>query len=95
MVAMTRTGMCWAYSSAASTTSRSPIPAMSSLQYARVEASSFSIAWGANAGSSRRRAPWWNGGSDVMGGAIPAGAISMGGRNGDMTTLRDVNRSVS
>ena len=53
------------------------------------------MAWGEKAGSRRRRAGLWNGGSDEMGGAMPAGASSSGGRNGDITTLRDVNRSVS
>jgi hypothetical protein len=52
-------------------------------------------AWGEKAGSNMRRAPWWKGGSEVMGGATPAGAISRGARKFETTTLRDVNRSVS
>ena len=54
-----------------------------------------SIAWGEKTGSSIRRASWWNGGSDEIGGAMPAGASSIGGRNSLTTTLRDVKRSVS
>ena len=52
------------------------------------------MAWGEKAGSNRRRAPWWKGGSDEMGGAMPMGARS-GGRYSVTTTLRDVKCSVS
>ena len=52
------------------------------------------MACGANAGSSSRRAPWWNGGSDEIGGAIPRGAMS-GGRNSVTMMLREVKFSVS
>ena len=44
----------------------------------RVAGSRSWIGRGANAGSSRRRAKAWNGGSDVMGGAPPMGAGSSG-----------------
>jgi hypothetical protein len=52
---------------------------------------------GENAGSSNRRACWWNGGSDVMGGAMPigAGGASSPGRRSLTMTLRDVKCSVS
>ena len=46
------------------------------------------------AGSSNRRAPWWNGGSDEMGGAMPCGAGIIG-RWLVTKTLRDVKCSVS
>ncbi len=80
MSAITRTGMCCAYRSAASTMSApetpSALPARpaqisssSSRQLSRAAGSHLSISLGANAGSSRRRAPAWNGGSDVIGGA--------------------------
>ena len=52
---------------------------------------------GENAGSKRRRARAWNGGSDVMGGARPIGAgrSSGPGRTSLTTTDRDVKCSVS
>ena len=53
------------------------------------------MACGEKIGSSIRRASWWYGGSDEIGGAMPAGASSIGGRNSLTTTLRDVKRSVS
>jgi hypothetical protein len=87
--------MCWAYSSAASTTSRPFMGASSSSQYARVAGSSLSTACGEKIGSSIRRAPLWYGGSDEIGGATPAGDSSIGGRNSLTMTLREVNRSVS
>ena len=68
---------------------------ISSSQYARVDGSSLSMACGEKIGRSIRRAPWWYGGSDEIGGAMPAGASIAGGRNSLTTTLRDVNRSVS
>ena len=52
------------------------------------------MALGEKAGSSRRRAPWWNGGSDEMGGAMPRGA-GASGRPSVTTTEREVKCSVS
>ncbi len=43
-----------------------------------MKGSSGAIAFGVNSGSSSRRAPWWKGGSDEIGGAIPTGAMSPG-----------------
>ena len=53
--------------------------------------------FGENAGSNRRRASAWNGGSEVMGGARPMGAgrSSGPGRSSLTTTERDVKFSVS
>ena len=95
MWAITRTGMCWAYSTAASTTSLPSSEDSSEWQNSRVAGSSRSIAFGAKAGSSRRRASWWNGGSDEIGGDTPCGAVSNGGRWLPITTMRDEKRSVS
>ena len=77
MLAMTRTGMCWAYSSAASTTSL-PSQLVDQLlgSTPRVDGSSLAMAWGEKIGSSMRRASWWYGGSEEIGGAMPAGASS-------------------
>src|SRR3954470_21557358 len=63
MWAMTRTGMCCEYSSAASMMSRPRIASINSSQYVRVYGSSFSIAWGGKGGSKQRRAPLWDGGA--------------------------------
>ncbi len=60
----------------------------------RVDGSSASMACGAKAGSSRRRAPWWNGGSDEIGGATPRGAGAIG-RPSFTMTFREVKCSVS
>ena len=48
-----------------------------------------------NAGSSSFRAPWWNGGSEVIGGVPPTGAIDGSGRKLLITTDREVKRSLS
>ncbi len=56
--------------------------------------SSGAMALGEKAGSSSRRASWWNGGSDEMGGAMPMGA-GASGRPSFTMTLRDVKCSVS
>src|SRR5690606_31734939 len=64
-------------------------------QYSRVEGSSLATLWGENAGSNMRRASAWKGGSDEMGGAIPSGASSIGGRWLLTMMLRDVKCSVS
>ena len=53
------------------------------------------MAWGEKMGRSIRRASLWKGGSEEIGGAMPAGASSTGGRNSLTTTLREVKRSVS
>ena len=53
------------------------------------------MACGANGGSSSRRASWWNGGSDEIGGETPTGATSWAGRVLLITTERDEKRSVS
>ena len=53
------------------------------------------MACGANAGSSRRRASWWKGGSDEIGGATPIGVRGAIGRPSFTMTLRDVKCSVS
>jgi hypothetical protein len=50
---------------------------------------------GEKIGKSIRRDPAWYGGSAEMGGAIPAGASSNGGRWAPMMTLREVKCSVS
>ena len=98
MRAITLTGMLCAYWIAASTTVSlgvtSPMRSSSSLQSTRTSASHGSIAFGENAGSSSRRAIWWNGGSLVMGGAGPTGA-GMIGRVVDTMTPRLVKWSVS
>ncbi len=65
MSAMTRIGMCCAYSAAASVTSRPSSLSMSSWQNARVGGSCRLIAVLVNAPSSSLRAWWWNGGSLV------------------------------
>ncbi len=52
------------------------------------------MARGANAGRSSRRAPWWNGGSDEIGGAMPTRRRASG-RMWVTTTLREVKCSVS
>src|SRR4051794_15066605 len=53
------------------------------------------MACGEKMGRSIRRASLWEGGSDEIGGARPAGASSPGGRNSLTTTLREVKRPVS
>ena len=77
MRAITLTGMCWAYCSAASTTvtpgSMSPIASRRCRHSVRISGSHGSICRGANGGSSSRRAKAWNGGSLVIGGAPPIG----------------------
>ena len=85
MWAMTRTGMCCAYSSAASTSVRpdATMSSISSRQKARVGSSSGLIAFGENAGSRMRRACSWKGGSEVMGGAKPTGAGMPGRKSRD------------
>ena len=95
MSAMTRIGMCCAYSAAASTTSRPSSLSMSSWQNARVAGSCRLIAVLVNAPSSSLRAWWWNGGSEEMGGEPPIGAMSAGGRKLPMMIDREENRSVS
>jgi len=87
--------MCWAYSTAASTSRRSPKASISSWQYARVAGSRVSTAFLVKAGSSNRRASWWNGGSDEIGGDVPTGARSSDGRTLLMTTEREEKESVS
>src|SRR3954453_19749462 len=82
MSAMTRIGMCWAYSAAASTTSRPATPSTSDSQYARVAGSNRLTAVLVNAGSSSLRASWWNGGGDQIGGGGPAAAGGPGGGGG-------------
>ena len=97
--AMMSTGMCWLYSSAASTSVRSPILSMRSLHIFSILERSGSIFFGENAGSSRRRAPAWKGGSLVIGGAPPMGAGAASstwlGFSWPTTTLRLVKWSVS
>ena len=95
MSAMTRIGMCCAYSAAASTTSRPSNPSMSEWQNARVAASCLATAVLVNAGSSSLRASWWNGGSEEIGGAPPTGARSGGGRKLLMMIAREEKCSVS
>ncbi len=80
MSAITRMGMCCAYSCAASTTSRPSNPSSSDWQNALVAGSCLPTAVFVNAGSSSLRASWWNGGSEEMGGDPPTGASSRGGR---------------
>ena len=67
--AMTRDGICCAYSTAASARPRSTKRSMSDRQSARVPASCFSTARGANAGSRSRRDQPCSGGSESIGGA--------------------------
>jgi len=97
MRAITRSGMSCAYSTAASNSFLPAIASSSSLHNARVYGSMPLMIFGPNAGNSRRRASWWNGGSEVMGGAIPIGAgrSSSFGRSSLITTERDVKCSVS
>jgi hypothetical protein len=95
MSAITRTGMCWAYSVAASTTSRPAKASISEWQNARVAGSCLLMADLVNGGSSSLRASWWNGGSEEMGGEPPMGASSSGGRKLLMMIDREENRSVS
>jgi hypothetical protein len=94
---ITRTGMCCAYSSAASKVVWPVVVSSNSLQSSRVYGSSAAIGFGANAGNSNRRANAWNGGSDVMGGATPIGAgrSSGPGRKSLTMTCREVKCSVS
>ena len=95
MSAITRIGMCCAYSAAASTTSRPAKPSSRLSQNARVAASCVPTEARVNAGSSSLRASWWNGGSDEIGGVPPTGAMSWDGRKLLMTMARDEKRSVS
>ena len=71
MSAITRTGMCWAYSVAASTSSRpfSLMAAIRSRHVSRALGSQLSIAFGEKNSSRNFRAIAWNGGSEVIGGA--------------------------
>ena len=57
--------------------------------------SSFFTACRVKTVSSSLRAPWWNGGSDEMGGATPTGASSSGGRKLLAMMARDEKSSVS
>ena len=95
MSAMTRIGICCAYSAAASTTSRPSKESMSEWQNALVGASRVLTAVFVKAGSSSLRASWWNGGSEVIGGEPPIGASSRGGRKLPMMIDRDEKCSVS
>ena len=52
---MTRTGMCWAYSTAASKLARPSVAASSSRHSSRVNGSRAAIGLGVKAGSSIRR----------------------------------------
>src|ERR1700729_3105140 len=79
MSAITRIGMCWAYSLAASMTARSPNASMREWQNALVAGSCLATAALVNAGSSSLRASWWNGGAEEIGGAPPPRAPSAGG----------------
>src|SRR4029077_7081948 len=79
MSAMTRIGMCCAYSAAASTASRPSNVSMSSWQNARVAGSCRLIAVLVNAPSSSLRACWWNGGGGGNGGRAPDGGGARGG----------------
>jgi hypothetical protein len=94
---MTRTGMCWAYSMAASKLARPAVASSSSRHSSRVNGSRASMVLGAKAGSSILRTMAWKGGSEVMGGASPMGAgrSSGPGRRSLTTTERDVKFSVS
>src|SRR3954469_14144951 len=95
MSAMTRIGMCWAYSAAASTTSRPAKPSINDSQNARVASSWRPTALLVNAGRRSLRASWWNGGSEEIGGVPPTGAMSRGGRKLLMMMAREENESVS
>ena len=96
MSAITRMGMCCAYSCAASTTSRPSNPSSSDWQNALITGSCLPTAVFVNAGSSSLRASWWNGGSEEMGGDSPAnGASSRGGRKLLRMIDREEKRSVS
>ena len=94
---MTRTGMCWAYSVAASKLAWPSVAASSSRHSSRVNGSSGAICLGAKAGSSIPRAMAWKGGSEVIGGDSPMGAgrSSGPGRSSLTTTEREVKCSVS
>ena len=94
---MTRTGMCRAYSVAASKLARPSVSASSSRHRSRVKGSMAAIALGPKAGSSIPRAMAWNGGSEVIGGDSPMGAgrSSGPGRSSLTTTEREVKCSVS
>ena len=97
ILTMTRSGMCWEYSTAASISSRPATASSSSLQSCRVNGSSAAMGLGANAGSNSRRARAWKGGSDVIGGARPigAGGSSGPGRTSLTTTERELKCSGS
>jgi hypothetical protein len=98
---MTLTGMFWAYATAASITVSPGVTSVSrsssSRQSRRTSGSHGSICFGANAGSSSRRAIPWKGGSLVIGGAPPMGAgiARSPGRPTVTTTARLVKLSVS
>jgi len=94
---MTRTGMCRAYSVAASKLVWPSVCASSSRQRSRVKGSRAAIALGPKAGSSIPRAMAWKGGSEVIGGDSPMGAgrSSGPGRSSLTTTEREVKCSVS
>ena len=68
------TGMCCAYCSAASAVLAPSRSAISLRQNVRNCVSSGATFFGLNDGRSRRRCPWWSGGSDVIGGAGERGA---------------------
>ena len=87
--------MCCAYSVAASTASRPANPSISAWQNARVAGSCRVTAVLVKAGSSSLRAAWWNGGSEEIGGDVPTGASSRGGRRLLRMIDREEKRSVS
>src|ERR1700740_970710 len=95
MSAMTRIGMCCAYSIAASTTSRPPNASISPWQNLLVPGSCLAISDLVNAGSRSLRASWWKGGSEEIGGEPPIGADSRGGRKVLRMIDRGGNRAVS
>jgi len=68
---------------------------MSEWQNARVVGSSLAAAVLVKAGSSSLRASWWYGGSEVIGGEPPIGAICRGGRKLPIMIDREEKLSVS
>src|SRR3954453_20175409 len=61
----------------------------------RVAGSHLLISFGENAGRRMRRDSWWNGGSDVIGGAKPRGRVDPSGLNGLTITNSELKCSVS
>ena len=94
---ITAGGMNCAYWVAASSTRAPAISSSSRSHRARTIGSSSRTGPGAKTGRMSRRAIWWNGGSEVMGGATPigAGGASSVGRPLPITTVRLVKCSVS